>query len=585
MFMKWRIPLGIRQCSILPSRREQSCGYRTRSTRLSTILKEKLTALEARNAAAAAAATAGEKPLDSNAETLSIGDSVIVAKSDMRMRKYAGPASQWRKIDRSIRYQKLKSPEQPEVARLAHGLDRVLFNPGVHYLKDPRTQKYNFTPFLEYITQPTEFDYDMLAPYITSSKDENLMDMARGMDIRYIGSTSSCSGALSQVYFLLSRFKPLDTSVLSSTFSAMSSKFTRGTRTPASINLRWKDGVYAIDADKSLDVGETILSAMGKSMEKVLTLEPAEYERYLKDADSPVPEVERNQPEAYAFGKIGHLLLRSQLDCQHPGLPRKTFDLKTRAAVPVRLDMQNYKDYLGYSLRRSHGLYESFEREYYDMLRSVFLKYSFQVRIGHMDGILVAYHNTRKMFGFQYISREEMDARVFGSSKMANESFRNVLILFHAVLDEVTAKYPNKSLRLSFDSSPRAMNIFVEQEPDSHETQNVEESTDEFFQTKNTIYEPHDQLTLYSLTTQSFVNGTMVEYGEPVVLQKPSDNWTVRYKLTEIQGVDEETKARYKIMRRRQAQVYGRQKAIHPSLANLLKSMSQRGLEKENVKR
>jgi hypothetical protein len=30
----------------------------------------------------------------------------------------------------------------------------------------------------------------------------------------------------------------------------------------ASIYLRWKDGVYAIDADKSLDKDETILSVM-----------------------------------------------------------------------------------------------------------------------------------------------------------------------------------------------------------------------------------------------------------------------------------------------------------------------------------
>ena len=99
---------------------------------------------------------------------------------------------------------------------------------------------------------------------------------------------------------------------------------------------------------------------------------------------------------------------------------------------------------MGYTLRQSYGLFESFEREYYDMLRSAFLKYSFQVRIGHMDGILVAYHNTRKMFGFQYISREEMDKRVFGSTRMANEAFRNVLVLFHTVLDEATAKYPDK---------------------------------------------------------------------------------------------------------------------------------------------
>lgn len=41
---------------------------------------------------------------------------------------------------------------------------------------------------------------------------------------------------------------------------------------------------------------------------------------------------------------------------------------------------------------------------FYDMSRSAFLKYSMQVRIGDMDGIFVAYHNTARIFGFQYIS-------------------------------------------------------------------------------------------------------------------------------------------------------------------------------------
>lgn len=31
------------------------------------------------------------------------------------------------------------------------------------------------------------------------------------------------------------------------------------------------------------------------------------------------------------------------------------------------------------------------------------LKYSMQVRIGMMDGIFLAYHNTKRLFGFQYI--------------------------------------------------------------------------------------------------------------------------------------------------------------------------------------
>ncbi|KAJ8652122.1 hypothetical protein O0I10_012273, partial [Lichtheimia ornata] len=192
--------------------------------------------------------------------------------------------------------------DKPQPPTLAHGLDRVLFNPGVHYLKDPRTQTYNFTPFLENITPPAEFDYDAIGPYITPSQDEYLIQRARDHQHRYVGSTSSVSAMLSQIYFALSNGKPTDTSVLSRAYFSEPNKYTRATRAPASIFLHWKDGVYGIDADKSYDVEETILSSMGKSMEKVLTLEPPEYERYLKNADAPLSPQEVNQPESFAYG-------------------------------------------------------------------------------------------------------------------------------------------------------------------------------------------------------------------------------------------------------------------------------------------
>jgi len=35
--------------------------------------------------------------------------------------------------------------------------------------------------------------------------------------------------------------------------------------------------------------------------------------------------------------------LRSQLDCQHPNLPNQVFELKTRATIPIRIDIDNYK--------------------------------------------------------------------------------------------------------------------------------------------------------------------------------------------------------------------------------------------------
>lgn len=73
-----------------------------------------------------------------------------------------------------------------------------------------------------------------------------------------------------------------------------------------------------------------------------MTSEPADFERYLKENSSQITEEERNQPESYAYGKFGKFLLRSQLDCYDERLPRRTFDLKTRAVAPIRIDIRNY---------------------------------------------------------------------------------------------------------------------------------------------------------------------------------------------------------------------------------------------------
>ena len=53
--------------------------------------------------------------------------------------------------------------DKPPVPMLSYGLDRVLFNPGVYRLQDPRTQVYNFDPYLEKIMPANEFDFDALS--------------------------------------------------------------------------------------------------------------------------------------------------------------------------------------------------------------------------------------------------------------------------------------------------------------------------------------------------------------------------------------------------------------------------------------
>ncbi|KAI5302061.1 hypothetical protein KEM56_001073 [Ascosphaera pollenicola] len=352
------------------------------------------------------------------------------------------------------------------VSGLSYGLDRVLFNPGVYHLQDPRSLVYNFDPYLGSIMPVKEFDFSALNEYITSSKDETLRQYAKQEGQKYIGSSSSMTSVLSQFHFLLSNWREINTSSLSQGFRDPQRNFTRLSRAPSAIFLRHKDGVYAIDADKEFDTAN-ILMHLGKSMEKLLTVPTEEFERYRKSsADKVNPD--QVDPEVYHYSTCGDFLMRSQLDAHDPRLPGTgMFDLKTRAVVSIRMDAQNHEEGMGYQIKSRFGNYESFEREYFDMIRAAFLKYSLQARIGRMDGIFVAFHNIKRIFGFQYLSLSEMDNAVHGQQNTAlgDREFRLSLDLWNKILDKATEQFPGQPLRMHFetrDTSSPFMYIFAE---------------------------------------------------------------------------------------------------------------------------
>jgi hypothetical protein len=343
---------------------------------------------------------------------------------------------------------------QEKVPTLSYGLERVLFNPGVYHLQDPRSRVINFDPYLQKIMPVDEFDFNALKEYITSSRDATLLRYTKEEKKKYTGSTSSMTSALAHFHFLLSHWRPINPGILSKDFPVEYQSFTKLQRGPTAVFLRYKDGVYAIDADKQYDTS-SILSMLGKSMEKLLTLPTEEYEKYRKTNSHKLSDKERKEPETFHYTTMGDFLLRSQLDAHDPRLPGTgTFDIKTRAVVSIRMDTKSYEEGMDYEIKGLHGDYESYEREYYDMIRAAFLKYSLQVRMGRMDGIFVAFHNTRRIFGFQYISLPEMDYALHGSrdTTTGDAEFKLSLNLLNKALDQATERYPKKSLRIHFET-------------------------------------------------------------------------------------------------------------------------------------
>ena len=120
---------------------------------------------------------------------------------------------------------------------------------GVHYLRDPYTKKFNFDPYLQKIRQPAMVDLTALPSFVRPSQDQVrvnglggecgrsgaltrpprptsaaalgpqiLWGLARSTKRRYVGSTSSLTVTLCQLYFLISRYRPVNTSLLSVAF-------------------------------------------------------------------------------------------------------------------------------------------------------------------------------------------------------------------------------------------------------------------------------------------------------------------------------------------------------------------------------
>jgi hypothetical protein len=452
--------------------------------------------------------------------------------------------------------------EQPSVPGLSYGLDKVLFNPGVMSLQDQHSRVYNFDPYLQHIMPVEEFDFNALQQYKTSSQDSALSALAKQYEKKYVGSTSSMTSTLSHFHYLLSGWRDLNLGMLSRQFPDKLLTFTAINRAPTAIFLRRKNGTYAIDADKEHDSGN-ILMMLGKSMEKMLTLSKSEYERYRKSDPREIPQEERDLPEAYEYTAMGDFLMRSQLDAYDPRLPGTgMFDIKTRAVSSIRMSTDDYKPMLGYEILTQQGQWESYEREYYEMMRSTMLKYMLQARMGRMDGIFLAYHNVQRMFGFQYMPIAELDRAIHGQIDrcLGDQEFNFSIDLLNRVLEEATARFPEKSLRLHFETrtSPvTAMYIFAEpmeeEQIDKIQATSKEKIAD--FERKMMGIEAKEtpastepskpsapivptgdsfHMPLYAATllVGSTVNGERVERPEHL---KPDDDWSIEYLLKEIE--------------------------------------------------
>ena len=111
----------------------------------------------------------------------------------------------------------------------------MLCSPGVYFLQDPNSNVYNFDPQLEKIVPTADFDFSALPSYKTSSEDKALLNVMREHNTRFSGSTSSLTGLLQHLHFLISNWRPLDCSSMSRRFGKVNDGPTPVHKLPAAV--------------------------------------------------------------------------------------------------------------------------------------------------------------------------------------------------------------------------------------------------------------------------------------------------------------------------------------------------------------
>jgi len=382
-----------------------------------------------------------------------------------------------------LKYHKVKleriqnTHQSPDIIpKLANGLDKILNIPGIFPVESVnRISDGQLGDFFMRLPQYSEIDESCIPPYYPPSQDKTLVKMAKEHECKFCMSTSTITSMMAHMYFAISNFKSPHFNHLSHAFDTEPLKYMLFQRKPNSVFLRMIDKekkLYACDSDSGFaEPSNTVLLKMGKYMEKMLQNEAKDFrDHYIIDPETGIPlKIPDAEQDYFKYSKINGMLLRSQIDCQgvNENGENVVFELKTRAVAALRYDIGNYINYLDYQIVKKLGKHSSFEREYFDLIRGGFLRYIMQIKIGGMDGAFIAYHNTQRVFGFEYIKLKEMEERVFGCSEFSDKIFKSSLLLIEKIFEHIIkdiGEDPNQTLKLGVYSNEtnKAIDIFVE---------------------------------------------------------------------------------------------------------------------------
>lgn len=418
-----------------------------------------------------------------------------------------------------------------EAPTIKHGLSKIIRTEGIY----PAEQ---FSEFLQKVPPINSDIFSRLSTYVRPSKDKVLLEKAKENNVNYFSGSSSLTEAFQQIYYAITNFKSPDMTGLGEEYNQVKMNYMSAYRKPSMIFLRRQEGnIYSVESDKGpiQKKNMDVLLKGGIIIEGLFTNEEDFFNRVC-DLNTPLSEEDQKMiymgSKSFRYRKIGKLLIRSQIDCQELdelGNPF-VYEIKTRACSPIRYDLENYEKYLDYKIVSRNGTTQSYELEYFDLIRSILLKYFFQIKIGRMDGAFIAYHNTQKFFGYEYISLAEIEKRLFGCPEISNQVLKICATILQDILDDIVRDFSEYDfIKVGLFSNFYTKEIMIVVEPHDKEfdypydTRITDKINDEIDYYK--MFHPNVTPYVYSRKIFPVINGIL--QNEPVFLES-GDQYTFK---------------------------------------------------------
>jgi len=165
-----------------------------------------------------------------------------------------------------------------------------------------------------------------------------------------------------------------------------------------------------------------------------------------------------------------------------------------------------------------------------------------------MGGIFVAYHNTKKIDGFQYIPLSEMDQTVFGSTVEAEKAFSLTIQLLGVLLNHVIQENHQVSYRLTVRGWGKHLDVFTEQLSHHGEVHHNDDDILHF----NSIFPSTSKhaiptLKWYQVHAVNVNHDTLTSFSNEIPIDS---SWGIKYTIHEVKGNPIKMMENYQMIRK-----------------------------------